>query len=163
MTTGAILQNSEHKMLAESGYGESAIEYYLQKPYMGSLENADHISENIGSCGDTMKIYLKIDNNIITDSRYEILGCAGAISSAMAMVDLVKGKSIEDALNVNDGDVFKALGNVPAKKHHCIQLAVKTMHKGLKEYKSGGIVDKKPITIDCNGSCTQECCKKIKQ
>lgn len=161
MTIEVSSLNSEYKMLSEAGYGQRAIHYYLEKPYMGSLENADHISENIGSCGDTMKIYLKIDNGIIIDSRYEILGCAGAISSAMAMVDLVKGKSIEDALKINDGHVFNALDNVPEKKHHCIQLAVKTMHKGLKEYKSG-MIDHRPITLDCNGSCTQECCKNNK-
>ncbi|THB75742.1 MAG: iron-sulfur cluster assembly scaffold protein [Desulfobacteraceae bacterium] len=152
--------NSEYKMLSEAGYGDSAIKYYLEKPYMGSIDNADHISENVGSCGDTMKVYLKIEDNIIQDTRYEIVGCAGAISSAMAMVDLVKGQSVEDALKINDGDVFKSLENVPEKKHHCIQLAVKTMHKGLKEYKGGTAIMDTPVSIDCQKSCTQECCKK---
>ena len=150
---------SEYKMLSEAGYGDSAIKYYLEKPYMGSLENADHISENIGSCGDTMKVYVKFDNGCIADTRYEIVGCAGAISSAMAMVDLVKGCSIDEALEINDGDVFKTLENVPEKKHHCIQLAVKTMHKALQEYKTGQVLNE-PIAIDCQKSCSQECCKR---
>lgn len=81
-----------------------------------------------------MKVYLKIDADHITDVRYEITGCAGAISAAMAAVDLVKGKTVEAALKINDGDVFKVLENIPEKKHHCIQLAVKTMHQGLKEF-----------------------------
>lgn len=122
-------------MLSEAGYGDSAIEYYLEKKYMGHIENADQISEKVGSCGDIMKVYLKIDdNNIIEDVRYEITGCAGAISAAMAAVDLVKGRTVEQALELTDGDVFNVLQNIPEKKHHCIQLAVKTMHKGIKEY-----------------------------
>jgi len=136
VVTEITISNAEHKMLSEAGYGEPAINYYLEKKYMGIIENADIISQKIGSCGDIMKVYIKIgDNNIINDVRYEITGCAGAISAAMAAVDLVKGKTMDDALKINDGDIFKALENIPEKKHHCIQLAVKTMHKGIKEYK----------------------------
>jgi nitrogen fixation NifU-like protein len=133
--------DAERKMLADAGYADPAINYYLEKKYMGYIENADQVSENVGSCGDTMKVYLKIDDdNLINDVRYEITGCAGAISAAMAAVDLVKGKTIDEALKINDGDVFKVLGNIPEKKHHCIQLAVKTMHKGLQEYKTEKVV-----------------------
>jgi len=136
VVTEITISNAERKMLSEAGYGESAINYYLEKKYMGIIENADIISQKIGSCGDIMKVYIKIDdNNLINDVRYEITGCAGAISAAMAVVDLVRGKTIEDALKINDGDIFNALENIPEKKHHCIQLAVKTMHKGIKEYK----------------------------
>lgn len=124
-------------MLSEAGYADPAINYYLEKKHMGSLSDADQVSEKIGSCGDTMKIYLKIDDdNRIEDVRYEITGCAGAISAAMAAVDLVKGKTVDEALNTTDGDVFTVLENIPEKKHHCIQLAVKTLHKGIQEYKA---------------------------
>ncbi|WP_291346388.1 iron-sulfur cluster assembly scaffold protein [Desulfobacula sp.] len=129
--------DAERKMLSDAGYADPAINYYLEKKYMGHIENADQTSEKIGSCGDIMRVYLKIDNNnLIDDVRYEITGCAGAISAAMAAVDLVKGKTIDDALKINDGDIFKVLGNIPEKKHHCIQLAVKTMHKGIQEYRT---------------------------
>lgn len=146
-------------MLSEAGYGDPAIRYYLEKPYMGALDNPDHVSQNIGSCGDTMKVYIKLADGHIEDTRYEIVGCAGAISSAMAMVDLVRGLTIDDALEINDGDVFKTLENVPEKKHHCIQLAVKTMHKALREYKTGQIMNE-PIAIDCQKTCAQGCCKR---
>jgi nitrogen fixation NifU-like protein len=128
--------DAERKMLLDAGYGAPAINYYLEKKYMGCFEDADQVFKKIGSCGDIMKVYLKVDNNTINDARYEITGCAGAIAAAMAAVDLVKGKTVDEALKINDGDVFKVLKNIPEKKHHCIQLAVKTMHEGILEYKN---------------------------
>lgn len=127
-----------HKMLAESGYSDKAIAYYIEKPYMGVIPDADQSSHMTGTCGDTMGIYLKIEKGIIKDARYEVMGCAGAVSAAMAAVDLIKGKSIEEARSLNDGDIFRVLQEIPAKKHHCIQLAVKTLKKALDEYQSNG-------------------------
>lgn len=140
MITQASSHNAERKMLSDAGYADQAINYYIEKKYMGHIENADQVSEKTGSCGDIMKVYLKFDkNNLINDVRYEITGCAGAVSAAMAAVDLVKNKTIDQALQINDGDVFKVLGNIPEKKHHCIQLAVKTMHLGIQDYKNRNI------------------------
>jgi nitrogen fixation NifU-like protein len=135
VVTHIASSDAERKMLSDAGYADPAINYYLEKKYIGHFENADQISQKVGSCGDIMKVYLKIDNHhVIQDVRYEITGCAGAISAAMAAVDLVKGKTVEEALKINDGHVFKVLENIPEKKHHCIQLAVKTMHQGIEEY-----------------------------
>ena len=136
MFTETTTSHVERKMLLEAGYADPAVNYYLEKKYMGCFEDADQVFKKIGSCGDIMKVYLKVSNNVISDVRYEITGCAGAISAAMAAVDLVKNKTIDQALKINDGDVFKVLENIPEKKHHCIQLAVKTMHEGIKEYKN---------------------------
>jgi len=138
--TEITTSDAERKMLSEAGYADPAINYYLEKKYMGYIENADQVSQKVGTCGDIMKVYIKVDDNLINDVRYEITGCAGAISAAMAAVDLVKGKTIDEALKVNDGDVFKVLENIPVKKHHCIQLAVKTMHQGIQEYKNRKIM-----------------------
>jgi len=138
VVTETVSSTAERKMLSEAGYADPAINYFLEKKYMGHLEHADQVSQKIGSCGDIMKVYLKVDENkIINDVRYEITGCAGAISAAMAVVELIKGKTLDNALKINDGDVFKVLENIPVKKHHCIQLAVKTMHLGIEELKSG--------------------------
>ena len=148
----------EGKMLADLGYSEKAISYYLEKPYMGSLPDADQVSEMLGTCGDTLKIFLKIDHNTIKDIRYQVLGCPGAISAAMAAVDLVKGKNLEYALNIDDGDVFNQLEDVPAKKHHCIQLAVKALHKAINEYKNGS---SQLDNMKCQSLCSvpEDCCK----
>lgn len=149
----------QHQMLLDCGYSEKAVQYYLEQPFMGSLPDADQVSEMLGSCGDTMKIFLKIEDNTVTDIRYQVLGCPGAISASMAAVDLVKGKSIEHARNLNDGDVFKQLVDIPVKKHHCIQLAVKTLHKAIDEYRDGHSALK---GVECPSVCSvpQDCCKK---
>lgn len=122
-------------MLSESGYSDKAIDYYIRKPHMGIIENADQISEMTGTCGDSMKVYLKVENGRIADVKYQILGCPGSISAAMAAVDLVRGQSIDEALALDDADVFKSLEDIPVKKHHCIQLAVKALQKAITEYR----------------------------
>ncbi|MEE4113062.1 MAG: iron-sulfur cluster assembly scaffold protein [Desulfobacteraceae bacterium] len=119
------------EMLTASGYSKTAIKYYINKPYMGQIPDADIISEMTGTCGDTMAIYIKMDNGVVGDAKYQVMGCAGAISAAMAVVDLIKGKDLDYARSIDDGDVYKVLQEIPVKKHHCIQLAVKTLHKAL--------------------------------
>ncbi|MFH1124695.1 MAG: iron-sulfur cluster assembly scaffold protein, partial [Pseudomonadota bacterium] len=113
---------------------EQAIEYYLTKPNMGQIPDADHITELTGPCGDTMKCFLKIEKGRIKDAKYQVLGCPGAISAAMALADLVKGKTLEEALTFKDRDVFRKLVKIPDQKQHCIRLAVKTLEKAIKEY-----------------------------
>jgi nitrogen fixation NifU-like protein len=104
---------------------------------MGSIPDAELKSEMTGTCGDTMGVYVKMNNGTIENAKYEVLGCAGAISAAMAAVDLIKGRSLDFARRLNDGDIFKVLEEIPVKKHHCIQLAVKTLHKAIDEYNGG--------------------------
>jgi nitrogen fixation protein NifU and related proteins len=119
------------EMLSASGYSKKAIDYYINKPHMGLVPDADIASEMTGTCGDTMGITIKTENGIVQDAKYQVMGCAGAISAAMAVVDLIKGKDLDYARSINDGTVFKVLEEIPVKKHHCIQLAVKTLHKAL--------------------------------
>jgi nitrogen fixation protein NifU and related proteins len=128
--------SSIREMLSNSGYGEKAIEYYLTKPNQGPLKDADQVSELTGPCGDTMKSYLKVSQGKIQDVKFDVLGCPGAISAAMALADLVRGKDLDRALQVKDGDVFKALVEIPDQKQHCIRLAVKTLEKAIKEYQA---------------------------
>ena len=131
-TTGA--SNGIREMLSNAGYSDKAIQYYIEKPYMGVLSDADQVSEMTGTCGDTMAVYLKVTHGKVADVMYQVMGCAGAVSAAMAAVDLVKGKKIEDARDLEDGDIFRVLQDIPVKKHHCIQLAVKALHKTIDAY-----------------------------
>ena len=122
-------------MLRDAGYSEKAVNYYLETPHLGIIENADQVSEMTGTCGDTIKVYLKIENDRIGDVKYQIMGCPGSISAAMAAGDLVRGKSVDEALALNDGDVFNYLEEIPVKKHHCIQLAVKALIGAIQTYR----------------------------
>jgi nitrogen fixation NifU-like protein len=125
---------SIREMLSSSGYAEEAIEYFLRKPNLGPMKGADHVTELTGPCGDTMKCFLKINQGRIADAKYQVLGCPGAVSAAMALADLVRGKTLDEALQVKDRDVFRRLVQIPDQKQHCIRLAVKTLEKAIKEY-----------------------------
>lgn len=150
---------SVREMLSGAGYSDEAIEYYIEKRHAGALVDASHISEMTGTCGDTMKIFLKVDQNIITDAKYQVLGCPGAVTAAMAAVELIKGKSLEHARTINDGHIFRMLKEIPAKKHHCIQLAVKILNKALDEYHSGKEGVGK-VEGNCTGCAPEDCCKE---
>ncbi len=132
----ACVGNDTILAMTQTGYSEKAARYFLTKPHMGRIADADQISDYVGSCGDTMTIFMKISDDHIEDVKYEVMGCAGAISAAMAAVDIVKGKSLDFARKINDGDIFNLLESIPEKKHHCIQLAVKTLHKAIDEYRA---------------------------
>jgi nitrogen fixation NifU-like protein len=102
---------------------------------MGSLPDADQVAELTGPCGDTMKIYLKLEGGLIKDAKTQVLGCPGAIASAMAAMDLIKGKTIEDAMAIKDRDIFRMLEGIPDQKTHCIRLTIKTLQKAIGEYR----------------------------
>ncbi len=132
--TGNDSQNLR-ELLSCSGYSDKAITYFLNKTNMGSLPDADQVTELTGPCGDTMKIYLKLEEGRIKDAKIQVLGCPGAVASAMATMDLVKGKTIEDAMAIKDRDIFRMLEEIPDQKQHCIRLTVKTLNKAIQEYK----------------------------
>lgn len=124
---------SVRAMLVDSGYSDTAIDYYLNQPDMGSLADADHVSELTGQCGDTMKIFLKMNNEIIENAKIQVLGCPGAISAAMVCMEMIKGQSVEYARTITDRDICRKLIEIPDQKQHCIRLAVKTMNKAFDE------------------------------
>ena len=125
------------EMLLGSGYSEKAIRYYLDKKNMGELADANQISELTGHCGDTMKISLKINGQIIQDAKIQVLGCPGAIASAMAAMDMIKGNTLDYALKMTDRDIFREIEQIPDQKQHCIRLTKKTIEKAVNDYKSG--------------------------
>lgn len=127
--------NNIHEMLSDSGYSEKAISYFLEKPNMGTLPEPDQVTEMTGPCGDTMKVYLKLHEGRIEDAKFQVLGCPGAVASAMALADLIKGESLENALHIKDRDIFRCLVEIPDEKQDCIRLAVKTLEKAIHEYK----------------------------
>lgn len=125
------------EMLSCSGYSSKAIDCYLKRPNMGSLPDANQVSELTGPCGDTMKVYLKVDQGRIKDAKVQVLGCPGAVASAMVAMDLVKGKSLTQAQTIKDRDIYRVLQKMPDKKLHCIRLSVKALQKALDEFGRG--------------------------
>ncbi len=126
--------DSVREMLRGSGYADRAIDYFLEKKNMGSFPDADQVSELTGHCGDTMKVYLKVSEGRVEDVRYQVLGCPGAIASAMAAVELVRGKTLEEAKRLKDADIFKEIVDLPDQKQHCIRLSVKALQKAIDDY-----------------------------
>ena len=128
--------NSVCELLSSSGYSDKAIEYFLNRANIGSLPDADQVTELTGPCGDTMRIYLKMEDGRIKDAKIQVLGCPGAVASAMAAMDLIKGKTLDEAQDIQDGDIFRMLEQIPDQKQHCIRLTNKTLQKAIEEYKS---------------------------
>ena len=127
-------KGSVREMLSGSGYSQKAIDYYLEQANMGSLSDADQVSELTGPCGDTMKVYLKMEEGRIRDAKIQVLGCPGAVASAMVAMDLAKGRTVEEALQIKDRDIVRILEELPEQKVHCVRLAVKALEKALNEY-----------------------------
>ena len=101
---------------------------------MGSLADANQVTELTGTCGDTMKVYLKMNGQRIEDAKIQVLGCPGAVASAMVAMELARGKTIAEARKIKDRDIFQILESMPDQKQHCVRLAVKTLQKALEDY-----------------------------
>jgi len=127
-------KDDEYTMLAESGYSDKAIKYFQEKKNIGLLENADQITDLTGPCGDSMKISMNIEGNTIDDAKIQVLGCPGAVASACALVGLAKGKSLEEASNLDLDTLYRELEKMPDQKVHCARLALKTLHKAIEGY-----------------------------
>lgn len=116
-------------------YSEKVLDHFRNPRNAGVIENADGIGE-VGNarCGDIMKIYLKIENDIITDAKFETFGCGSAIASSSMATELIKGKPVSEALTLTNQAVAQALDGLPAHKLHCSVLAEEAIKKALQDY-----------------------------
>ena len=116
-------------------YSEKLMDHFRNPRNIGVIEYADGIGE-VGNakCGDIMKIYLKIENDIITDVKFETFGCGSAIASSSMATELIKGKPVEEALSLTNKAVVEALDGLPAHKLHCSVLAEEAIKAALKDY-----------------------------
>ena len=139
-------------------YSEKVMDHFRNPRNVGVIDNADGVGE-VGNakCGDIMKIYLKINDDIIEDVKFETFGCGSAIASSSMATELIKGKSINDALALSNKAVVEALDGLPPQKLHCSVLAEEAIKAALKDYydKNGIEYDKK-IFPDCE-SCGPGC------
>lgn len=135
-------------------YSEKVMDHFTNPRNVGEIENADGVGE-VGNakCGDIMKIYLKIDDNVITDVKFNTFGCGSAIASSSMATEMIKGKSIDEALEITNKAVVEALDGLPPHKIHCSVLAEEAVKAALKDYyDKNNIPYDKELFPDCD-SC----------
>ena len=116
-------------------YSEKVMEHFLNPRNVGVIEDADAVGE-VGNakCGDIMKMYLKIDNEVITDVKFETFGCASAIASSSMATEMIKGKPVAEAMLLTNKAVAEALDGLPPHKIHCSVLAEEAIKSALDDY-----------------------------
>jgi nitrogen fixation NifU-like protein len=133
--TSRKLSEEELKLMVESGYPPKAIEMYVNNVNVGTLENPSVVTTFLGSCGDLIKLYLKIsDDDIIEAAKFYYLGCPGSAAAASAMTVLLKGKTVSEAKKLTEDDILMELGGLPKSKLECAMLSVRTLRKAIAEY-----------------------------
>lgn len=120
------------ELLKQAGYSEKAIDFYVKKLNVGVIESASAVGSHTGLCGDSMRVYLKIEEGVIKDAKFQAIGCAGAFASGSALTEMVKGKRLDEALEITGQDVITYLGKMPGPKLHCARLAVNTLKKSIQ-------------------------------
>ena len=118
-------------------YSQKVIEHFQSPQNVGELKDADGIG-TVGnpSCGDIMKIFIKVENDIIVDIKFQTFGCGAAIATSSITTEMVKGKTIEEAIKLTRNDVADALGGLPPIKMHCSNLATDALNAAIEDYRS---------------------------
>lgn len=121
-------------------YSDKVMEHFLHPRNVGDMKNPDGTGK-VGNpvCGDIMEMYIRVKNKVITDAKFKTFGCGAAIASSSMVTELVKGKTIEEALKVSNETVIRALDGLPPVKRHCSVLAEEALRSAIEDYfkKSG--------------------------
>lgn len=128
------------------------MDHFKNPRNVGYIENADGVGE-VGNakCGDIMKIYLKIENDIIADVKFETFGCGSAIASSSMATEMIKGKKVSEAMELTNRAVVEALDGLPPAKVHCSVLAEEAIKKALKDYYDKNKIEYDPSLFpDCS-------------
>lgn len=131
----------------EGQYTEKVMDHFMNPRNVGEIESADGVG-TVGNpaCGDIMKMFLKIENDIIVDAKFKTFGCGAAIATSSMATELIKGKPIADAIKITNAQVTSALGGLPKVKRHCSVLAEQALQSALDDYyQKKGIVS--PIKL----------------
>jgi nitrogen fixation NifU-like protein len=122
--------------MAQGPYRDKVMDHFMHPRNMGEIEDASGVGE-VGNpaCGDVMRLYLKIEHGTIVDAKFKTFGCGAAIASSSMTTELIKGKSIDEALKLSNEAVSEALGGLPPAKQHCSVLAEDALRAALEDYK----------------------------
>lgn len=134
-------------------YSEKVMDHFQHPRNVGKMEDADGVGE-VGNavCGDIMKMYIKVRDGIIVDVKFNTFGCGSAIATSSMATEMIKGKSIEEALTLSNKAVVEALDGLPAHKLHCSVLAEEAVKAAVKDY-----YDRHGIAYDAEQFCTGDC------
>jgi nitrogen fixation protein NifU and related proteins len=118
-------------------YNETMIDHFMHPRNVGEIENPDAMAV-VGdpTCGDFIRVYIKVRDGKISDFKFLTMGCPGAISTSSIATELAMGKTLEEALKLTDNDVIEAAGGIPARKAHCSLLAIRGLHQAILNYQS---------------------------
>lgn len=124
-------------------YNDAVMDYFTNPRNVGEIEDASGVG-TVGNakCGDIMRIFIKVEDNIITDVKFKTFGCGAAIATSSRATEMVKGKTIEEALALTNKDVTDSLGGLPAVKLHCSVLAEEALHAAIQDYYDKHNIDK---------------------
>ena len=117
-------------------YTEQVMDHFMNPRNVGEIEDASGVG-TVGNakCGDIMKIYIKVENDVITDVKFKTFGCGAAIATSSKATELVKGKTLDEALQITNKMVMDSLGGLPPVKVHCSVLAEEALHAAIQDYK----------------------------
>ncbi len=116
-------------------YSKKVMQNFLHPKNVGIIKNADGVGKAISPvCGDSMKLYIKIEKDKIKDIKFQTMGCAAAIASSSVLTQMVKGKTIEQAKKITKDKIVKALSGLPYRKIHCSVLAADALGRAIKDY-----------------------------
>lgn len=122
-------------------YSEKVMDHYRHPRNVGTIENADAVG-TAGSlvCGDQLKIYLKIENNIVTDAKFQTFGCGSAVASSSILTEMIIGKTIEEVRKITNKDIADQLDGLPPEKMHCSVMGYEALEDALKDYRADGYI-----------------------
>ena len=135
-------------------YSEKVMDHFMHPRNVGTIDGADGVGE-VGNakCGDIMKIYLKIDGDVISDAKFETFGCGSAIASSSMATELIKGHPVSEALSLTNKAVVEALDGLPAHKIHCSVLAEEAIKGAIQDYYEKNGIDYDRSQFPETGSC----------
>lgn len=136
-------------------YSEKVMDHFTNPRNVGEILDADAVGE-VGNakCGDIMKIYMKIQDGIIVDTKFQTFGCASAIATSSMATELIKGKSVEEALELSNKAVVEALDGLPPAKVHCSVLAEEAVKAAILDYYKKIGKDTTELEKVCHGCCS---------